>query len=1061
MYQLIRASAGTGKTFRLSGQYLRQLFLGHQPDSILATTFTRKAAGEIQGRVLTRLAAAADSAQQAELLAAFLELPQITTELSEQLLSRLTRNLHRMRICTLDSFFQQIARGLTLELGLPPGWSIVDEHLDRELREQAIDAVLSQQMPRDAQQLMQMLAHGRSRRSVRDLIDNTVSDYHELFLQTDESAWNLVPTPSRLTMEQREQALHQLAAAELPGDKRFSKGRQEDIDRFRAEKWDDFISKGLAARVLDGSEKYYGKDISDELCGIYRNLLAHARAELLHRLSRQMLAIHNLISRFDREYAALKSDHGWLGFSDVTRILAGSGSSIDGDQMNYRLDSSIRNLLLDEFQDTSSHQWSILRRLTDVLLKSDQETSFLCVGDGKQAIYGWRGGVAEILDAVPPAVPGIEELPLNESRRSSPAVISTVNRIFSGLTQHSSLDHLEPACRAWQQRFPEHSTALQEMPGFAVLRTSPELNEDSDSEEPRSWNRWVAEQIRLLHEQTPGAEIGVLTRKNSTVAGLVHELNQLGVPASEEGGTPPTDSAAVLAVLSLLHLSAHPACTVSRFHVASGPLGPIVGLNNWQDDRLASEVAESMRARLVDDGYGATLQWLSDCCAPHCSTRDRLRLSQITAEGLAFDEAGSLNPADFVRLLENSRFQKSERSPVRVMTIHQSKGLEFDRVVLPELEAPLFRTPQAAYTGPDAGSQADRVCVWTSRALWPMLPDSLQQAFADTELRNVAESLCLLYVAVTRAKHDLTMLIQPTNPARPPKTFAGLLVAALADSPADQPLSILFSSGNEHWYTELPAMLQHRLPQKRGSRSMQPLSLLESPDGRRRGLARRSPSDHAVTSFAQLTTTHRQAPSSHNEFRDIDPRLRGTLMHHWFEQITWLDGNNLPNEQALLNSASQVLISESVRRTLLQEFLNRLQHPEIHRLLLQKTASQDLPDEALNRDFSSAELQCEVENERTFLIRDQGQVVQGSIDRLVLYRHQGQIIAADILDWKTDRLIEPEEDWVASRRTHYHEQLQAYRRAVMHIYQLPAECVRARLVLLDTGTVCLTTESSI
>ncbi len=1058
MYQLIRASAGTGKTFRLSGQYLRQLFLGHQPDSILATTFTRKAAGEIQGRVLTRLAAAAESAQQAELLAGFLELPQITTELSEQLLSRLTRDLHRMRICTLDSFFQQIARGLTLELGLPPGWSIVDEHLDRELREQAIDAVLSQQLPRDAQQLMQMLAHGRSRRSVRDLIDNTVSNYHELFLQTDEPAWNLVPTPVRLTMEQREQALHQLAAAELPADKRFSKGRQEDIERFRTEKWDLFIAKGLAARVLDGSEKYYGKEISDELCGIYQRLLAHARAELLHRLSRQMQAIYNLISRFDREYAALKADHGWLGFADVTRILSGSGSSIDGDQMNYRLDSSIRNLLLDEFQDTSSNQWSILRRLTDVLLQSDQETSFLCVGDGKQAIYGWRGGVAEILDAVPPAIPGIEELPLNESRRSSPAVIHTVNRIFSGLTQHSALDHLEDACRVWQQRFPEHSTARQDMPGCAVLRTSPELDDDAEAEERKSWNRWVAEQIRLLHEQTPGAEIGVLTRKNSTVARLVHELNQLGVPASEEGGTPPTDSAAVLAVLSLLHLSAHPACTVSRFHVACSPLGPIVGLSSWQDDQQASAVAESMRARLVDDGYGTTLQWLSDSCAPHCSNRDRLRLSQITAEGLAFDEAGSLNPADFVRLLENSRFQKSERSPVRVMTVHQSKGLEFDRVVLPELEAPLFRTPQAAFTGPDAGSRADRVCVWTSRALWPMLPDSLQQAFADTEHRNVAESLCLLYVAVTRAKHDLTMLIQPTNPARPPKTFAGLLVAALADAPADQPLSTLFSTGSEHWYEELPEMLEHRLPRKRSSPATAPLTWLELSDGRRRGLARRSPSDHAVTSFAQLTTTRSGSRPPQNEFRHIDARLRGTLIHHWFEQITWLDEGELPSEQSLLNSARSLLPSDSVRSALLQEFLNLLLHPGIRSLLLRETAAQNLPAAVQNDNYSNGDIQCEVENERTFLFRDQRHVVHGSVDRLILYRHQGQIIAADIVDWKTDRRTGPEEEWIVSRRSHYHEQLQAYRRAVMHIHQLPAECVRARLVLLDTGTVCITSE---
>ena len=83
--------------------------------------------------------------------------------------------------------------------------------------------------------------------------------------------------------------------------------------------------------------------------------------------------------------------------------------------------------------------------------------------------------------------------------------------------------------------------------------------------------------------------------------------------------------------------------------------------------------------------------------------RDRLRLQQIVAQGWQFDQTGSLNPCDFVRLLENSKFQKSEPAQVRVMTIHQSKGLEFDIVVLPDLDVPIFKAPDAAFTGPARG----------------------------------------------------------------------------------------------------------------------------------------------------------------------------------------------------------------------------------------------------------------------------------------------------------------------------------------------------------------------
>jgi len=1056
MYQLIRASAGTGKTFRLSGQYLRQLFLGHSPDSILATTFTRKAAGEIQGRVLTRLAAAAASDDGARLLAGFLDLPQLTSEGSEQLLGKLTRNLHRMRICTLDSFFQQAARGLTLELGLPPGWSIVEEHLDRELREQAIDAVLSQQLPQDAQQLMQMLAHGRSRRSIRDLIDQTVSGYHELFLQTPDTAWNQVPTPTRLTAVQRDEALHQLAAAELPSHKKIAAARQQDIDRFRNERWDEFVGNGIAAKVLDGSERYYNKELDEAVCSIYRRLLSHATAEILNRLSRQMQAIYDLISRFDREYSILKADHGWLGFGDVTRMLSGAGSGIDGEQMNYRLDSSIRNLLLDEFQDTSSDQWNILKRLTTTILDGGADSSFLCVGDGKQAIYGWRGGVAEILDAVPPAIPGIIESPLNESRRSSQAVITTVNRLFTGIGEHPNLDHYREPCLHWQERFPEHSTAVGEMPGFAVLRTSPELEAESADERKGQWNRWVALQIQGLHQQTPGAEIGVLTRRNETVARLVHELNQLGVPASEEGGTPPTDSAAVLAVLSLLHFAAHPSCTVSRYHAANSPLGPLFDLTDWEDEFQAAQVAEDIRSRWVDDGYGATLQWIADRTADQCSTRDRLRLAQIAAEGLAFDEVGSLNPADFVRLLEESRFQKSERAPVRVMTVHQSKGLEFDRVVLPELEVPLFRAPQAAYTGPDAGSPPDRVCVWTNRTIWTMLPHSLQQAFLDTESRSVAESLCLLYVAVTRARHDLTMLVPPTNPGKPPKNYAGLLVSALAETPADQPLATLFQTGDEFWFRTIPAFLKPRLRQVAAVSSGKPIRLLEMPGGRLRGLERFAPSEHTESSLALIIGKEPTAADSKFGEDSVAPADRGTLFHHWFEQIDWLDTESAITRERLLSDLPVLNYSKQNIDLLLQQFLDALQKPAVQELLSQRFHVENPPVELLGPSTEKTLTQITVQQERTFLFRDEKRIVQGSIDRLVLYQSGQTVVAADILDWKTDSPWQPATEWIESRRRYYHQQLETYRRAVMQAYRLPATAVRARLVLVATDEVCTT-----
>ncbi len=1065
MKRLIKASAGSGKTFQLSGHFLRQLFLGDRPETILATTFTRKAAGEILGRVLLRLAEAAEDPKAAKRLAEFLAPAEVTCETSLTLLADVTRHLHRLRVCTLDSFFQQVARSLTLELGLPPGWSIVDEHTDRELREQSIDAVLSQHIPQDAQNLMQMLAKGRSKRSVRDLIDDTVSNYHELFLLTDDEAWNKLPKFNRLTQEQRDQAQRDLYAAPLPTDKRFIKARAEDMERFQTEQWDEFIDKGLASKVLSGDLKYYGKTLNEEIVEIYERLLMHAKAELLERLGLQMKAIRNLMTRFDREYSKLRSEHGWLRFNDVTRILAKSAGAASGKRMGFRLDSSIRNLLLDEFQDTSSDQWKILRRLTESLNEHGGKSSFFCVGDGKQAIYGWRGGVAGIFDAVVEAVTDIKTDTLDTSRRSSPAVMEAVNQIFKHITNHNNMDDYTAASLKWSDDFPEHSTAHKDMPGYVGFRTSPMMEGESADERRGPWFRWVAEQIRDLHQQTPGAEIGVLTRKNRTVARLVHELSLLNVPASEEGGTPPTDSPAVLALLSLLQMTSHPACQVSRFHVARSPFAEVVGLHRWRDLPLATKVAASLRERLMDDGYGKTLQWLSESVRSFCSARDILRLQQVVSQGWLFDATGSLNPCDFVRLLENSKFQKSEPAPVRVMTVHQSKGLEFDVVVLPEIDGQLFQSPQAAFTSEKAGEAPDRVCVWSKKSLRPLLPDSLQKAFEDTISRQVAESLCVFYVALTRAKNAMHLLCPPIMGDKLPKSYAGLLLAALAGGNQAPPSTTLYKTGDPEWFTGLPHMLIAETQPRAASKATIPqVRLSPMHDGRRRGLRRRAPSRHDETRLYLPEVTSaiaRREPVDDEAVAvprkgppAVDARTRGTVMHAWFECFEWLGGSeSVPDESLLRKRSLELSVPDAIVNLLLPDFLKMLKQPDI-RKTFEPTTGGGAPSFDMHKNqLTSGELHLKVERERTFVLLHNGELVQGTIDRLVLLYNNGRPVAADVVDFKTDRFVGDRGRWIEGKRRHYGPQLAEYRFAVSHCFGIPSENISTRLLLLEAQAI--------
>lgn len=1051
MRRLIRASAGSGKTYRLSGHFLRQLFLGQPAETILATTFTRKAAGEILGRVLLRLADAADDPKACRVLAESLSLPEVTPETALELLTRVTGQLHRMRVCTLDSFFQLMARTLTLELGLPPGWTIIDEHVESDLRQQAIDAVLAQHVAGDAQQLMQMLAKGRSKRSVRELIDATVANFYELFLLTDKDAWHRFPNHRRLTNEERERAIQTLMAADLPEDKRAEKARYEDCERFRSGQWEWFVTKGMAKKVFQGELKFYSREMPADLVDAYEPLVAHARAELIDQVARQTRASWELLARFDAEFTRLRSEHGWMRFSDVTRVLARFGHAAESGRLDFRMDTSIRHLLLDEFQDTSPDQWQILKRLALAIPAKREDSSFFCVGDTKQAIYGWRGGVAAILDAVQNTIEGVSPESLDISYRSSSAVISTVNRLFQFVGRHQNLDLYADACLKWCSAFPAHSTVHDDRPGFVQMRTSPDFTSDSTDEPRLAWYQWVADQIGTLHQQSPHAEIGVLTRTNATVARLVHELALRGVPASEEGGTAPVDSPAVLAVMSLLHLASHPGCQISRLHVASSPLADVIGLTDWTDTAQAQSVAASLRARFMDQGYGPTLQWLSEAVRQDCSQRDLVRLQQVVAAGWQFDESPSLNPSDFVRLLENSRFARSAAAPVRVMTIHQSKGLEFEIVVLPELSGNLFRPPSAAAGGPGAGAAPDHVSIWRSRELQSLFPQALQEAFEQTTARELAEALSLLYVAMTRAVHALHLLVPPVTAKKTPRTFAGLLIASLTDDQTAAPETVLYEAGDPAWNSQCVQPSSGSDSRRLFGRveHIPRVTLAAMPDGRRRGLTRRAPSRHDETrlylpSATQPTNADRQ---------EVDARTKGTLIHAWFESIEWLSPGARPDPAGLREIALGLAMSETVINTLIPDFFALLDRPWTRAALTRETVVETRAFADLADAIRSGEVTLRVWSERPFVLRRESAIVQGTIDRLVVASRGRQALAAEILDFKTDRLVGDVVAWTAEKQDYYRSQLAEYRKAVEHCFQLSPAAITTRILLLEADVV--------
>lgn len=1057
---IIRASAGSGKTFQLTNRYLALLHQDVPPEKILAVTFTRKAAGEIFDRIVLRLADAAGDEIKRRELATAIGASDLTAQRCQDLLLSITRTLHRLRVGTLDSFFSKVAGSCSLELGLPLGWRIVEPVADDRLRDRAIAESLSGESKSPVLTLLNLLAKGDVIRAISQLIRDTVAKLYTLSRETQEQAWNKLlrhPAVPGDELAAAREALDSLTVQNKSIMKEVEKDRHflDDGD-LRG-----FISRGYAAKLLDGETDYYRKPITDDIRNLYETILRHVRHKLVNRLADQNEATFKLLSHFRQHYERLKHDQAALRFDDIAFALArGKTAQVaDDERVNFRLDASIDHLLLDEFQDTSLAQWSVLQPIARRVASLGGDTSFFCVGDTKQAIYGWRGGLAELFDAVQSELPELQPLPLNVSYRSSPAVIEVVNRMFSRLDRHDKLGPYEAAVRSWQREFPEHSTTKTDLAGYVTLETSERVEIDDDTLDPQeaaneAFLNFAAQRIANTYYESPGRTIGVLTRTNRVLGGLIYRLRKMGVPASEEGGNPLIDSCAVDLILSLVRLADHPGDTASAYHLARSPLAEAFQIMPDRDSiRRCGVLAKQLRRELIDSGYGRAIHRWSQLLAPACDLSDRNRLQQLVELAYTYQPHSTLRPADFLEFVEQQKVADPSTAAVRVMTVHQAKGLEFDIVFLPELDAGralIGVPPTVVWSREGVGGDINCVCRYTNEHEQKLLPKSFQEMFAASDDAQINEALCVLYVAMTRAIHALHLLIQPPrdNERETPKTFAGLLRAALCENGGPD-VGLLFEHGQANWYEIERKRLKQttsETPEPTASSALTRIKLAAPPAQRRRGLERQKPSNLQGGTAGQV----RRAL----QLVDRDQTLamvRGTIIHTWFEQITWLD-DGLPSDQQLLTSLAMVrdihAADESLRRAWLKNFRAMLKQKDIAAALTRSGYRQSLP-----KAWRAKDADFQARNEWPFAVIDSSQIMTGRMDRVVFHTCGGEQVAAEVLDFKTDAISDKKGERQEDLVEEYRPQMEAYCKTLVQQTGLAASRVSWALLFVGSGVV--------
>ncbi len=744
---------------------------------------------------------------------------------------------------------------------------------------------------------------------------------------------------------------------------------------------------------------------------------AIAGAELARRLE-MTRGIYDVVQGYEAVYHDAVRRCGRLTFADVTRLLQpvalacdtgeepkAKGAGEEGGRLliDWRLDAQFDHWLLDEFQDTSFAQWSVLRNLIDEAVQdAEGRRTFFYVGDVKQAIFAWREGDArlfrEIFNHYNAAAPeAIAEEHLTSSWRSGPAVIAMVNRVLGDEAALRRLLPLAVAAR-WSHEWRAHTSARVQLGGYAELR-------HADDEEGR-----FAATLNILRETEPrarGLTAAVLVQKNDTAARLADYLRREGglAAVAESDLHVATDNPLTCALLALLRAAAHPGDTFAQAHLRMTPLGTaLAAAGLGSPDSLTRRVLSELHTV----GVAATLEHWLRALEPALAANDefsRTRGQQLVELAREFDEGGRRDVAEFLAMAEAHTVRDADAAgTVRVMTVHKAKGLGFDLVILPDLEGQSLAQRR---NGLAVHKNAEREVEWIldlPAKIFREHDPVLAAHVAGEEGDAAYEELCKLYVAMTRAKRAMYVVTEPRKASAQSNNFPKLLLETLGEE---------WSTGDARWFDAVARAKEPGVgtqEPRAGDRVLEPL---QGVPGVARLVARRPSGEKRST--VDGAALFALAAGGSAEF--------GLAVHALLAEVEWGGaGGGVPEIGAgKLEAAWRARGEDTAAR---EVALGCLRAP------------------ALTGVWARPDTRAEVWRERGFEVVLDGQWVTGIFDRVVIERAaDGRALGATVFDFKTDAVPDP---------ARHAGQMRLYQQAAARLLGLPGSAVRAELVFTAT-----------
>jgi ATP-dependent helicase/nuclease subunit A len=470
------ASAGSGKTYLLVHRVLKLLLGGVEPSNILAITFTRKAAAEMQERlmsVLAEWASADDSALKSSLKSLLHPDDDASIAKARKLYEELLFAEYEVRITTFHAFCQDILKRFAIHAGVPAGFRVAEtnDELKQEARKKLYKLAQQEHKEQLSTALFTLLKHCNTVHNVNEVLDTFIDsrsdwwsftehqdnpvEYAEKCLQTllypqvNDKTDSRTSNLSNLNEDLREYLSYlsahntktfQSNSASLSNYLELAQPKNEDLENiisvFFTTKMDPRkITTSKALEKSLGAEKMHNLiSLHESLCERLEDFLDLIKKEKLIECNHAWFYAGQKLLQ---EYQDLKFNQNTLDFDDLewhTYQLLNQHESAAWIQ--YKLDQRIQHILIDEFQDTNPTQWNLLSPLLNELAADAHENhrSLFFVGDAKQSIYGFRRANPELqFTAAKWAKENLNAklLKTDVSYRSSPAIIDFVNLIFS------------------------------------------------------------------------------------------------------------------------------------------------------------------------------------------------------------------------------------------------------------------------------------------------------------------------------------------------------------------------------------------------------------------------------------------------------------------------------------------------------------------------------------------------------------------------------------------------------------------------------------------------------